>query len=256
MMYSEKLVTCIKINGKVVREEKDTVYIPFGSDYSIYFRNLHTQTCKISITIDGDDVLNGKSILLDAKKSMDLNGFLEGSNVKNKFRFIEKTNQISEYRGDNPEDGLIVISYSFNSPPVISSSFKWYDTNNKWQSPDTTNDLTPPICNNTCYSVDFSCNNNVENYSCDVRNSFSQSNNENGITVKGQETHQQFRNDNSIYYWDNEKTMIIHLKGDIGQLKVNKVVTTNKKIKCETCGTKNKSNDNYCRKCGTYLTKY
>jgi hypothetical protein len=35
MMYSNKLAVAIKANGKVLREFKDEVYIPFGQEYSL-----------------------------------------------------------------------------------------------------------------------------------------------------------------------------------------------------------------------------
>ena len=34
-------------------------------------------------------------------------GFMEGMVARNKFRFIEKTKQISDYRGDRVDDGII-----------------------------------------------------------------------------------------------------------------------------------------------------
>ena len=44
MMYESKLAAAIKVNGKVLREfNKDTVYIPFGSEYSILLKNLNTK---------------------------------------------------------------------------------------------------------------------------------------------------------------------------------------------------------------------
>ena len=42
MMYNNKLVAAIKSNGKVLREFGEEVYIPFGSEYSILIKNLHS----------------------------------------------------------------------------------------------------------------------------------------------------------------------------------------------------------------------
>ena len=39
MMYLQKLAVAVKVNGKVLREVGDTVYIPFGSEYSILIKN-------------------------------------------------------------------------------------------------------------------------------------------------------------------------------------------------------------------------
>ena len=38
MMYANKLVASLKANGKILREFKDNVYIPFGSEYSFLLK--------------------------------------------------------------------------------------------------------------------------------------------------------------------------------------------------------------------------
>jgi len=35
MMYSNQFVVSIKCNNNIMRENKDVVYLPFGSEYSI-----------------------------------------------------------------------------------------------------------------------------------------------------------------------------------------------------------------------------
>ena len=35
MMYESKMAAAIKVKGKVLREFKDTVHMPFGGEYSI-----------------------------------------------------------------------------------------------------------------------------------------------------------------------------------------------------------------------------
>ena len=58
MMYQSKLVASLKANGKILREFKDTVYIPFGSEYSFLIKNLNTQRAVVNIFIDGNDVVD------------------------------------------------------------------------------------------------------------------------------------------------------------------------------------------------------
>ena len=41
-MYLNKVAVAIKSNGKVLREQGDNVYIPFGSEYSIQVKNLNS----------------------------------------------------------------------------------------------------------------------------------------------------------------------------------------------------------------------
>jgi hypothetical protein len=72
MMYSNKLAVALKSNGKVLREYGDTVYVPFGSEFSILVKNLSTLRVAVSITIDGTDVMDGARLIVDASDEKDL----------------------------------------------------------------------------------------------------------------------------------------------------------------------------------------
>ena len=54
-MYQSKLVASLKANGKVLREFKDKVYVPFASEYSILLKNLNTVRAEVHVYIDGED---------------------------------------------------------------------------------------------------------------------------------------------------------------------------------------------------------
>ena len=71
MMYESKLAAAIKVNGKVLREFKDTVYIPFASEYSILLKNLNTTRAVVNVFIDGEDIVPG-GIVLNAGQEVDL----------------------------------------------------------------------------------------------------------------------------------------------------------------------------------------
>ena len=63
-MYNSKLSVCIKAAGKVLREQKDQVYVPFGSEYSIYLKNLNTVRALVRINLDGVDVTDGTDLVI------------------------------------------------------------------------------------------------------------------------------------------------------------------------------------------------
>ena len=126
MVYQKdsKFVAVITCNGKILRDFKNDednyqVKLPFGSEYGIRFKNLNTTKCAFSVYIDGEDVLNGSRIILNPNESHDLEGFMDNNVVKNKFKFIEKTQKISEYRGDKIDDGMIRIEYQFEKKPAV-----------------------------------------------------------------------------------------------------------------------------------------
>ena len=75
---------------------------------------------KLRISIDGVDVLNGQSLLVNPNDTTELEGFLNDCIAKNKFKFIPKTEEISEYRGDKIEDGLIRVEFWYEKLKPIT----------------------------------------------------------------------------------------------------------------------------------------
>ena len=128
MMYSNKLVASLKANGKILREFKDTVYIPFGSEYSFLLKNLHTTRAVVNIFIDGTDVVEG-GLVLDPGREVDLERYVKNGNLTtgNRFKFIERTQAIEDGpRGVKLEDGLIRIEFQYEMPrPVINMPDKY-----------------------------------------------------------------------------------------------------------------------------------
>ena len=64
MMYDKKFVVALKVNGKILRERDDTVSLPFGCEYSILVKNLHSVRSQISLellTAIGDAVRHRSS---------------------------------------------------------------------------------------------------------------------------------------------------------------------------------------------------
>ena len=85
MVYSNNLIVVIKCKGKVLREfESNVVRLPFGSDYSIYIKNKDAmRKAVIKIKVDGKDVLDGNSLMVEPGNTTELKGFMKGLVVKN-----------------------------------------------------------------------------------------------------------------------------------------------------------------------------
>jgi len=244
-MYNEKLIVVIKSNGKVLREFNDEVYIPFGSDYSIFIKNKDiNRKALINISIDGEDVLDGNSMIIDPNTDTELKGFMDGNNVNNKFRFIEKTDKISAHRGNHIEDGLVEVTYRFEEINNHKSV-----TDVMWMYPYYFSNYSP-MTTSIYYSSNLSSTPRAVS-----------STNTDGITVKGQETSQGFIDG----YIDNLEsltyTIILKLKGQRHSRKKNKSkikqvrkpITIKTKLKCSSCGRRWKSSIKFCGDCGTYL---
>ena len=112
MVYKDRFVAVVKCNGRVLREKDNIITLPFGSEYSLLLKNLESRKAIARVWIDGQDVIDG-SLVLEPNSELELEGFLKGYEVGNKFKFIQKTEEIAEHRGDRIDDGVIRIEYRF-----------------------------------------------------------------------------------------------------------------------------------------------
>lgn len=244
MAYNEKLIVVIKSKGKVLREfPNNEVFIPFGSDYNILIKNKElSRKALVSIKVDGDDVLDGHSLVIEPSSEIELEGALKDGFVRNNFRFIERTKEVSNYRGVNPEDGLIEVSYRFEQRTQRSN----FRARNKFNFRD--DYLYPNITSNfnSATDIKYCCNN--------PSNSF----NEEGITVPGKETFQNFTYADIGNLECITHNIIIKLKGKSnsgvkGKKRIKTPVSTRSKVQCQSCGRRWRSNLKFCGNCGTYL---
>lgn len=243
-MYNKKLVAVVRVDGKILRETDNTVYVPFGSEYSIQIKNLHTTKAVVSIKVDGDDVLDGSEIVVNPDDSTELEGFMKGSKVSHKFKFIEKTQDISDFRGDKIEDGLIKISWKFEKV-FDKAPFIWYDSSAGSRSFDNTTvyGFSAGIPKSTHQTFTSS----LDNIRCSAVN-------DNGITGRGGESDQSFTTTTVGALEPTRHSMVLQLKGETeSKEKVTKPILVRKKVQCNLCGKKWKSVNEYCGNCGNSL---
>lgn len=251
-MYVEKFVVSLKVDGKYLRDNESTVRIPFGTEYSIYLKNLESRDCVAKVFIDNKDVLNGKELIIRSGNFIELEGFLNGMSVKNKFKFIELTKEIEENRGYNPEDSLIRVEVKYQKPKPIVQEFvsHWtyvYPNFSTW------NENT--YSNNT-FGTSYRSVGGMSSGNSEI-NSLAMSGvptSDVGITVKGQETNQDF---GYGYIGELEEfyhVIVLKLSGyKKNKTEVQQYVTTKEKIKCLTCGKENSTEFKFCPKCGTFI---
>ncbi len=247
MTYSKGLVASIKCNGKILRDNDNIIYIPFLSEYSILFKNLTSKKCCISIEIDGEDILNNNKIIINSNETQEIERFFNNDiNKGHKFKFIKKTEKIIDFRGDRIDDGIIRIEYQFEKENktsyIINEHFHYYNIPSY-------PDFNPYIYYNNIISTTPQINNN--DISC---NTISSININEGITVRGNESHQSFSYAQINELEDKKYTIIFKLNGyDNKNNELKKEINVKDKLICNICGTLNKSFNKYCRECGTYL---
>jgi len=135
MMYKKNFTAAIKVNGKILREQDDTVALPFGSEYSILLKNLNSVKAQVKVSVDGEDATEGTWLILQPNSSLDLERFIKNANYNkgNRFKFIERTTAIENNRGIKSDDGLVRVEYKFEKiykdPSVVYHKYEypwWY----------------------------------------------------------------------------------------------------------------------------------
>ena len=236
MMYSNSMIVCVKANEKILREFGDIVKLPFGTEYSILIKNLKDVRAKVNVYVDGVDVFNGKTLIVNPKSSSEITRFVNDLSQGNSFKFIERTSKIEQNRGIEMEDGLIRVSFSFETAPLYLSGNIGSPTLYRKGSPQ-------KLYKSANYSVDITPQAVALNQVNDI-----------GITVPGSINNQEFKMSTDFFSTGSTETMILKLVGftDNGTLVDNPVTVKTKQV-CQTCGHKNKMTSKFCTECGTSL---
>lgn len=242
-MYANKLAAAIKVSGKVLREFKDTVYVPFGSEYSLLIKNLNSVRAVVNVYIDGEDMVPG-GLVIDAGREIELERAIRNGNLKegNRFKFIERTSAVEQHRGVGLEDGLVRLEYQFELPKPVYTSPTWV-VNQPWSN-------TVLRSSGSVYGA-----NNISSTNCSVSGATmdwceASAQSDAGITVPGSHSTQSFQTTTVGALESQKNVLVFKLTG--GQA-VTQPVTVKHKPKCVTCGKQNRATAKFCTECGTAL---
>lgn len=260
-MYNSSLAVAVKVNGKVLREfNKDTVYLPFGSEYSLLIKNLNSVRSIVNITIDGQNMTKN-GLIVNAYSEVELERKITDNMSKgNKFKFIERNDAVEAHRGIKIEDGLIRIEYQFekvyNYQPLYYVAPRydhWTNYPLVGSGVTTTFSASGSSTSATSEVLRSTGMNNIakSTFTADFE---SQALNDAGITVPGSESNQTFREVSDFPLDPAKHVMIFKLLGETADnLAIRKPVTVKHKPKCSTCGKQNKAHAKFCSACGTAL---
>lgn len=272
-MYNKKFVASVKCGDRILREQGEDVFLPFGSEYSLFLKNMNSTLAVVNIEIDGRDVLGGTSLVIDPNRTLDLKRFLleNDAGLGPAFKFMEKTDAISESRGDKIEDGIIRVEYRFEKPPMHYRPIGWPKT---WGG-----DVYLGGSDGPCiYNISCGANANSRTYSSNTlgtkgaagpagpagavghpgmsvteMDSSYVPQNDAGITVKGEEIKQDFVEAAVGDLEEETHVICLQLKGQVGADPVKRPLTTKRKIKCPECNFINGSTVRFCGQCATNL---
>ena len=267
MVYQNKLVAAVKVNGQILREIGQSVLIPFGSEYSVFLKNLNSVRVKVKVSIDGTDATGGTWLVVQANSTMDLERFIKDGDFAEgrRFKFIERSKDVEAHRGVKIDDGLVRIEYQTERiRPVVDVPYvnyypvptpypqPWYPRPH-WIYGMGTNSSTRSVgasgsknytANDGAMVTETSCN---VNYS-DTQNSMG----EKGITVQGSVSNQSFVSVSDFETSDSD-VLVLQLRGVVAGKNVAKAITVQTKRTCSSCGKVSKSGIEFCPRCGTAL---
>lgn len=259
IMYHNKMVVSLKLGGRFLRDDNGEVKLPFGSEYGIYLKNLESRLATVKVSIDGEDVLDGNELVVYPNNPLELKGFMRHSTVVNRFKFIEKTKKIEEYRGNKPDDGLIRVEFRYLRErieyPVITYNYHpywvWIPYSGAYIYPGTYTDNNSATTFNPNLSSWTTLN-------CSGRSGLSFTSQENqgeGITVKGGEAYQSFQGVSVGGMEGKAHVMVLRLRGYRDEEKIRQLsdVAVKERKTCSICGEKNKYGAKYCRNCEAFL---
>ena len=272
-MYKDRFVTAVKVGGKILREREGVVFLPFGCEYSLLLKNLESRRASVKVYIDGNGVMGERSLIVEPNASIELERFVESLEHGNKFKFIQKTKEIMEHRGDRIDDGIVRVEFAFEQVTRHVNMVEHTDRchhhhhtywphyphpcyPNSWGHPWITWTSTggPAV---TAYYSSGSAAVGAQTDTSAVVYFANQSSPlpDEGITVKGSESQQRFH-ESSIGTLDQSEVIIIRLRGEGSTGKsVDIPVTVKDKVRCETCGKMSDSVALFCSRCGTAIDR-
>jgi hypothetical protein len=279
-MYNSKLAVAIKHNGKILRETKDIVHLPFGSEFSVLVKNLNSKRVKFTLQIDGTDALDGTEIIVNANSETEIKRFIRNGNMDegNAFKFIERTSAIEDGpRGIKIDDGVVRVEFWFEQDkPEIKINEVYYNKyhyRDYYQQPyrdpfftygtsgvsGSIGGASASIARGQVINqfngteATYSATSATAQSMSDVAKS-AEAKNDVGITVPGSKVEQKFHTVYGFKSEANSNTIILRLVGVVGEVEVTKPITVAAKPTCVTCGRVNKASSKFCTACGTSLT--
>jgi len=245
-MYSSNFVASVLVGGKIVREEGNTVKVPFGGEYCVRLRNKNNTLCIVDLYVDGELANTVGSLVLEGNSYYDVRGFLTKLGNHKKFQFVKLSDNRVRQPGEL-ENGIIEARfylqkqvervkeviverpiYIYNDR-LINPWFQWnqekFYTDSTFTSPCimpagllSANIVSEPASNYNCNGTNSKCSN--------------------GATIEGQQFSEQFE---TVRLDVESKPTIIRIKLMGYQTDRNT---------CIYCQTRYERNDKYCKNCG------
>ena len=276
MMHHNRFVMAIRVNGKILREKNQTVYLPFGAEYELLLKNLNSRRAMVGVSIDGKRTSDCRFVI-PPNSEITLERYISKGNLDsgNKFKFIERTAAVEKHRGIGSDDGLVRAEFWAEREVVQLPKIEYTTTVYPDWKPGRRRDDSV-LRGITGQSRSFVS----EDYSDDTPFIYSSAQgaasppgstvamnmgqtigsinkladvNDAGITVPGGISNQQFHHTSGFELETSSTVIVLQLRGEVGQHVVTQPVTVAIKPVCTSCGKTNKATSRFCTDCGTGL---
>jgi hypothetical protein len=279
-MHKKNLVACIKVGGKILRESSERVQLPFGSEYSVFLKNLDSVRMQAKISIDGQEATGW--LVIQPHTNIEVERFVKDLDRGNRFKFIERTESVEQHRGIQAEDGLVQVEFKrekvYEAPKVVEHhTYTHHTYDYPYYTWPPYYPYRPPYkyLGMQCNSSGMRSGSGVSGQSVQSSTSGSQnfnmlrsaeaenggvltancgtsamSFNDAGITVPGSLSNQRFVNV-SGFETEESEVLILHLVGCVGKVQVKVAKTVDIRAVCQTCGKRAKCGSKFCSDCGT-----
>lgn len=262
MVYLEKFVAVVKCKGKILREHSGVVSLPFGAEYSLLLKNLSNKRALVKIEIDGREVTGGGLIIPHTVNNVvELERFADSEDLSKgyKFKFIQKTKDVQDHRGDKLDDGLIKVEWWFEDeePVWVRPTFHRYGRrSDPWRCSGDEN------ARGMTFGTSMMSLNSV--VACSASPTASMGDEvgyvddsplvDEGITVEGSDSDQKFVYGSIGRLDPNSHVVVFQLKGFTEKKEtIKQPVYVDDKVQCKQCGRKWKSSQKFCGHCGARL---
>lgn len=251
-MHINNVTLAVMVDGKSLYENKQDVFIPFGSEYELFVKNNNTFDIVVKVS---PSLFHSDQYLIKAKSKKTIKGFSEDE-IFYAFRFVEHIKEIKENKSNAFVNSILHISiYKKEDPLSILQTRRIGDVKPLVGSPFDGSPIEVLINNqknknNTFYSSTNS-----------IDSSFSSvGNNEGEDLLSGIQTYGKPVEGIQEYHYTDASIPIANfsfnfLGVDESGNRLLKPLFAKDIINCKVCNSKSKPDATYCSKCGSFIVK-
>lgn len=257
-MHSNKISLAILVDEKPLFEKKGSVYLPYGSNYSLLIKNNNSFDIVAKVSLDMN--FSNDSFIVKAKSKRVIRGF-SYEDLFYSYRFVEETEKINQENKNKIERGCLSVTVFNNDlPPHETFPFRMSEIalnsgNKTIIDENKLNNINLHYDNIVAVTNTLSLNSipNVRTES--LKTEYKEEKHLGGMNVFGEPINE--KEDTiikSFLFSDSIGVFHYKLKGrDEEENLIKRPILAKDNVTCTICETKASLNDKYCSHCGSFI---